>query len=93
MNRHEKGLQRLVRSFLEKKESFWGFHEGFLDRWTRLPPDAMPERAREEWNEIYSLVLTSIPDPVSLEDGARGVIGETELRNRLARHVLLATPR
>jgi hypothetical protein len=44
------------------------------------------------WNVIYGWILTAIPDPVSGEDGARGVIGEAELRNRLRLHPLLRTP-
>lgn len=92
MNRHDKELRRLARSFLSGRDSFWGFHEEFLTCWTRLPPDALPEAEREGWNEVYAWVLTSIPDPVSTEDGARGVIGETELKNRLRRHRLMTTP-
>jgi hypothetical protein len=93
MNRHARELQRLCRSFVAGRQSFWEFHEEFLTRWTRLTQDALSEEERREWNEIYSWVLTSIPDPVSAEDGDRGVIGETELRDRLRRHALLATPR
>ena len=93
MNRHARELHRLARSFVTERESFRGFHEEFLTCWTRLPPAALSEKERKEWNEVYSWVLTSIPDPVSPEDGARGVIGETELRNRIRRHSLLATPR
>ena len=93
MSRHDKELRRLAQSFVGARESFWSFHEEFLTRWTRLPPDALSEGEREGWNEIYSWVLTSIPDPVSAEDGARGVIGETELKNRLRQHALLTSPR
>lgn len=88
MNRHVKELDRLVRAFVAEKESFWGFHEEFLARWTRLPVDALAPGERELWNQVYSWILTSIPDPVSMEDGARGVIGEAELRDRLRRHPL-----
>lgn len=93
MNRHAREFQRLGRSFVTGQQSFWEFHEEFLTRWTRLTQDALSEEERSEWNEIYGWVLTSIPDPVSAEDGARGVIGETELRDRLRRHALLSTPR
>lgn len=93
MSRHDKELFRLTRAFLEERESFWGFHEGFLTRWTHLQPAARSEAERSGWNEIYAWVLTAIPDPVSADDGARGVIGESELRSRLRRHPLLATPR
>jgi hypothetical protein len=93
MSRHDQELRRLARSFVEERESFWGFHEAFLTRWTRLDPEALPAAERKGWNEIYAWILTSIPDPVSVEDGARGVIGESELRNRLRRHPLLASPR
>jgi hypothetical protein len=92
MNRHHKELHRLARAFVGEQESFWEFHEEFLTRWTRLPPDALAPPVREGWNQIYAWILTSIPDPVSPEDGARGVIGEAELRNRLRRHPLLASP-
>ncbi len=93
MNRHEKELERLAHSYAEAHQSFWDFHEGFLSCWTRLPPDALSDAKRREWNEIYTWVLTSIPDPVSEEDGARGVIGEAELRSRIRRHLHLDTPR
>jgi hypothetical protein len=88
MSGGDRELRRLVRSFVEERESFWGFHEGFLTCWTRLPPDARSEAEPMGWNEIYAWVLIAIPDPVSVADGARGVIGETELRNRLRRHPL-----
>lgn len=93
MSGHDRELSRLARSFLGEEESFWGFHEGFLNCWTRLPPAARSEAARCGWNEIYAWVLRAIPDPVPAEDEARGVIGERELRSRLRRHPLLATPR
>ncbi len=86
MSRHTEEFRRLVREFLAEKESFWGFHEAFLARWTQLPKDALAPDERQAWNEIYAWILTSIPDPVSVEDGARGVIGEAELRDRLRRH-------
>ncbi len=92
MNRCDKEFRRLVRAFVGEQDSFWGFHEEFLTRWTRLPPDALSERERQGWNEIYSWILTSIPDPVSVEDGARGVIGAAELRDRLRHHPLLSPP-
>lgn len=91
MSRHGKELRRLVRDFLGDRESFWAFHEEYLAIWTHLPPGAFREEEREGWNEIYSWVLTAIPDPVSPEDGARGVISETELRERLQRHPLLGS--
>jgi hypothetical protein len=90
LKRHAEGFRRLVQAFLAGKETFWGFHEAFLDQWTRLPKDALAPDEREAWNEIYGLILTAIPDPVSGEDGARGVIGEAELRERLRRHPLSA---
>jgi hypothetical protein len=90
MNRHVTTLRRLVRDFLGDRESFWAFHEAYLTAWTHLPPNALRDAERTEWNEIYALVLTAIPDPVSPEDGARGVIGERELRERLRRHPLVA---
>lgn len=93
MSRQGKELARLVRRFLSEKESFWEFHESFLDRWTRLSPEARTGTDREGWNEIYGWILSSVPDPVPAEDGARGVIGEAELRQRLGRHPLLASPR
>lgn len=93
MSRHADELRRLTQSFLSSRESFWGFHEAFLTCWTRLPPGALSEPVRDRWNQIYGWILTAIPDPVSAEDGARGVIGEAELKNRLRRHPLLATPR
>ena len=92
MNRYVKEFRRLVAAFLEGKESFWGFHEAFLARWVHLPKDALPPDEREVWNEIYAWILTSIPDPVSVEDGARGVIGAAELRERLRRHPWLTSP-
>lgn len=93
MNRHGKDCARLVGKFLSGKQSFWEFHASFLDRWTRLSPGARTGMDREGWNEIYGWVLSSSPDPVPALDGARGVIGETELRQRLGRHPLLASPR
>lgn len=93
MSRSSKELRHLVREFVSERESFWGFHEGFLARWTRLPKDAIAEPERTGWNEIYGWILTAIPDPVSEEDAARGVIGEAELRARLKDHPLVVTPR
>ena len=89
MSRHGNELRRLVRDFLGDRESFWAFHEECLAIWTHLPPDAFRDAERGGWNEIYSWILTAIPDPVSPEDAARGVIGEAELRERLQRHSLL----
>jgi hypothetical protein len=86
VKRYAEEFRRLVAAFLARKESFWGFHEEFLAKWTRLPKDALAPDEREAWNEIYGWILTAIPDPVSAEDGARGVIGEAELRERLRRH-------
>lgn len=88
MSRADRELRRLVRAFVTERESFWGFHEGFLACWTRLPPDTFSGVEHAGWNEIYSWVLTSIPDPVSAEDAARGVIGANELRHRLRDHTV-----
>jgi hypothetical protein len=88
MNRHTEEFRRLVKAFLDEKESFWGFHEAFLARWTHLPKNALAASEREAWNEVYAWVLTSISDPVSVEDRGRGVLGEAELRDRLRRHPL-----
>ena len=92
MNRHDRGLRKLVQEFLDRDRSFADFHEAFLSRWTRLPPRALTPAARERWNEVFALVLTTIPDPVIGEDAARGVIGEAELRQRLLQHPVLAGP-
>jgi hypothetical protein len=92
MNRHDRGLRKLVQEFLDGERSFADFHEVFLSRWTRLPPRALTPAARERWNEVFALVLISIPDPVTREDAARGVIGEAELRRRLLQHPVLAGP-
>lgn len=93
MNRHDRGLRRLVQEFLDGEQGFAGFHEAFISRWTRMPPRALPPAARARWNEVFALVLTTIPDPVAGEDAARGVIGEAELRQRLVQHPVLAGPR
>ncbi|HJR34033.1 MAG TPA: hypothetical protein VJ817_03745 [Gemmatimonadales bacterium] len=92
MNRHDRGLRKLVQEFLDGDRSFADFHEAFLSRWTRLPPRALTPAARERWNAVFALVLTTIPDPVTGEDAARGVIGEAELRARLLQHPVLAGP-
>ena len=89
MSRHGKELRRLVRDFLGDRESFWAFHEEYLAVWTHLPPGGLGPEERAAWNEGYSWILTAIPDPVSPEDSARGVIGEAELRERLQRHPLV----
>ncbi len=91
MSRHDKELRRLAREFLAERESFWAFHEEFLAQWTHLPREAFPESERAAWQEIYSWILTAIPDPVAVEDRARGVIGEAELRDRLRRHEFFTT--
>lgn len=93
MTRHGESLRRLAQGFVDGRKSFWEFHEAFLERWTRLAPDRRAEAAREGWNEVYGWVLSAVADPVSEEDGVRGVVGEAELRNRLRRHPLLASPR
>ncbi|HEU5219256.1 MAG TPA: hypothetical protein VFU23_11385 [Gemmatimonadales bacterium] len=93
MKRMDAELHRLSEAFLEERESFWGFHEEFIKRWTRLAPGALSDADRKRWNEIYFWILTSVPDPVSAEDHARGTIGEAELRSRLRGHPLLASPR
>ena len=92
MSKADQELRGLARSFLTGRESFWSFHEEFLSRWGRLPETALSEGEWKAWNEVYAWVLTAIPDPVPGPDAARGVIGETELRNRLGRHSLVATP-
>ncbi len=74
MNRQDRDLRRLAQEFQDEQRSFGDFHEAFLSRWT----------------EIYSRVLTTLPDPVRDEDLEHGVIGEAELRRRLRRHPLLA---
>ncbi len=89
MNRHRKELRQLSRDFRAGRTSFWDFHEGFLDRWTRLPADALKPQDRAAWNEVYAWILSAIPDPVSPEDRARGVIGEAELRERMQAHRFL----
>ena len=92
MSRHGKELRQELANHAAERESFWAFHEEFLARWTHLPKDAFAEAERTGWQEIYSWILTAIPDPVSVEDRARGVIGEAELRDRLRRHEFFATP-
>lgn len=93
MNRHDRGLRKLVQEFLDGERAFTDFHEAFLARWTRLPPRALQPAARARWNEVFALVLTTLADPVAGEDMARGVIGEAELRRRLLQHPVLAGPR
>jgi hypothetical protein len=90
VNRHDRALRQLVQEFLDEARPFGDFHEGFIARWTRLPARGLTPEARSRWNEIYSLVLTALPDPVEDADLARGAIGEAELRRRLRRHPLLA---
>jgi hypothetical protein len=92
MSRHGKPLRKLVRDFLAGQGSFWVFHQEYLTRWTQLPPGVFSDAERAAWNEIYSWILTAIPDPVSPQDSARGVIGEAELRERLRRHPHLTVP-
>jgi hypothetical protein len=92
MNRHDRDLRRLAQEFLDEQRSFGDFHEAFLSRWTRLSARALVPAARARWNEIYALVLPTLPDPVREEDLEHGVIGEAELRRRLRRHPLLAGP-
>ena len=92
MNHRRKDLQDLTGAFLAGEQPFWDFHEAFLDRWTRLPADALKPQDREAWNGVYGWILSAIPDPVSPEDRARGVIGEAELRERMRLHPLLARP-
>ena len=92
MNLHRTELRDITRGFLTGRDSFWDFHEAFLDRWARLPADALKPQDRVAWNEVYGWILSSIPDPVSPEDRARGVIGETELRERMRVHPLLDQP-
>lgn len=90
MNRHDRALRGLVQEFLDGTQRFEDFHEGFIARWARLPARALTPTARSRWNEIYGLVLLALPDPVRAEDSARGAIGESELRQRLRRHPVLA---
>jgi hypothetical protein len=92
MNRHDRGLRTLVQEFLDGGRTFAEFHEAFLSRWTRLPPRALTPASRARWNEVFALVLTTIPDPVAGDDGARGVIGEAELKRLLLQHPVLAGP-
>jgi len=92
VSRHGKELGGLVRDFLGGRASFRAFHEAYIARWTRLPPKALRPEERSEWNEIYGWILSGVPDPVTPEDSARGVIGEAELRERLRRHPLLSHP-
>ena len=92
MNRHDRGLRKLVQGFLDGEQVFPDFHQAFIARWTRLPPRALPPAARARWTEVFALVLTTIADPVAGEDLARGVIGEAELRRRLLQHPVLAGP-
>lgn len=92
MNRHVRDLRRLVQEFRDEQRSFGDFHEAYLSRWTHLPARSLTPAARARWNEIYALVLTTLPDPIRDEDLERGAIGEAELRRRLRRHPLLAGP-
>lgn len=80
----------MVQEFLDDARSFGDFHEGFIARWTRLPARGLTPEARSRWNEIYTLVLRALPDPVGDADLAGGAIGEAELRRQLRRHPLLA---
>ena len=92
MNRHRSALRAVTHGFLAGQESFWDFHERFLDLWGRMPPGILKPQDREAWGKIYAWVLTSIPDPVSVADRARGVMGEGELRERMRSHPLLSDP-
>jgi hypothetical protein len=92
MNHHRKELLHLAREFVTERDSFWDFHEAFIDRWTRLPADALKPQDRAAWNTIYGWLLSAIPDPVSHPDRDRGVIGEAELRERIRAHPLLGQP-
>ena len=65
VNRHVGELRRLVRDFLASRESFRSFHEAYLTKWTHLSAAALSASQRDQWNEIYSWILTAIPDPVS----------------------------
>ena len=92
MNHHRKQLRHITGEFLDGSASFWDFHEAFLDHWTRLPADALKPQDREAWNEVYGWILAAIPDPVAPVDRARGVIGESQLRERMRAHPLLEDP-
>lgn len=90
MTHHERELRRLVGDFAAGRTGLDRFHPEFIDRWTRLPAGALSAGSRGSWNEIYSLVLRTIPGTPGGPEGAQGVLGPEELRQRLRRHPLLA---
>ena len=83
MTRHARGFEKLVDDFLGHRHGFWAFHGAFIARWTHLPPDTLEAAERAAWNEVYTWVLCSVPDPVGAADRNRGVMGEGELRECL----------
>lgn len=74
-------LTTLVRDYVNGQVPFWTFHNSFIEGFVRLP-----ERTRgwEPLSQAYRLVLVSAPDPVAPADRASGVIGDAELKVRLA---------
>ena len=76
-------LKQLIRDYVAGRIPFMTFHNSFIDRYVRLPDNALDEDDRWQWNRAYELVLSATPEPVSSQDQASGVIGEEGLKARL----------
>ncbi len=74
-------LQRLVDEYVAGRHEFWAFYCKFMDTWTEAD---LGDEDCDRWSEAYELVYMAGPDPVTSDEREVGIIGEAELRSRLA---------
>jgi hypothetical protein len=76
-------LRRLLDDFADGAP-FWPFWIAFMDNLDDFRPDRVLSPAgRAAYEAVCDLVYTAVPDPVAPADRTAGVIGESELRERL----------
>ena len=76
-------LEELVVRFAGRQVGFRRFHAEFIDLFVHRETE-LPSADRKRWSQVYGLVCMAIPDPVRPEHHALGILGEEELRARLA---------
>jgi hypothetical protein len=77
-------IEELTRRFIRGDLSFWPFWRKFMHLWVERCPDGLSLAQHDRWDRVYDLLYMGQPDPTPHAERAVGLIGEQELRSRVA---------
>ena len=74
-------LDALIDDYLNDKRRFMGFWRAFMDCWA---DDALTRAEQDAYADAYDIVYMGAEGPVSVRDGAVGLLSESEVKRRLS---------